>query len=110
MAHKRPNFLSLWGKYQDFRADPHPIDGVPAQCAVRMSMTLSVVGLYSKSRFKSVIPHGATVKGWAIRAEELYQYLRNTTVMGPAELVPPSAIPVLATVLRSRVATRFSTG
>ncbi len=92
MAQKRPSFKSLWGKYQPFRGDPHPIEGVSAQGAVRMSMTLAVVGLYSAGRFRSVIPEGATVQGWAIRAEELYQYLRNETVLGPAELVPPSAI------------------
>ena len=92
MAAKRPSFEMLWGKYQEFRHNPHPIEGVSAQCAVRMSMALSVVGLYSKSRFRSVVSQGATVEGWAIRAEELYQYLRNDSVLGPAERVPSSAI------------------
>src|SRR3954447_15011138 len=61
MAAKRPSYKLLWGKYEEFRSDPHPIAGVSAQCAVRMSMTLMAVGLYSASRFWSVIPKGATV-------------------------------------------------
>jgi hypothetical protein len=82
----------MYRKYQEFQSDPHPISGVSAQCAVRMSMSLSVVGLYSYRRFKSVVPKGATSQGWAIRAEELYQYLRNSSVLGAAELVAPASI------------------
>jgi hypothetical protein len=82
----------MYLKYQEFRADPHPIAGVSAQCAVRMSMSLAVVGRYSQQRFKSVVPKGATSQGWAIRAEELYQYLRNPSVLGEAELVAPASM------------------
>ncbi|MFO0911375.1 MAG: T6SS effector amidase Tae4 family protein [Pirellulales bacterium] len=88
----RPSFNSMYLKYQEFRGDPHPISGVSSQCAVRMSMSLSVVGLYSYKRFKSVVPDGATKEGWSIRAEELYQYLRHSSVLGPADLVPPSEL------------------
>ena len=92
MAQKRPNWWAMYRKYQEFQSDPHPISGVSARCAVRMSMSLAVVGLYSSQRFKSVVPKGATSKGWAIRAEELYQYLRNSSVLGEADLVGPASI------------------
>jgi hypothetical protein len=55
-------------------------------------MSLAAVSLYSRQRFLSVVTKGATREGWAIRAEELYQYLRHSSVLGPAELVPPSDV------------------
>ena len=63
----------------------HPVAGWSVQCAIRMSMTLAHVGVYDSASYRRA--GYATDQGWALRAEDLYQWLRLKSSLGAAQII-----------------------
>lgn len=88
MAYK-PDFKVMQDYYRGLEMHP---DGDYPSCAIRMSMTLAKVKVFDKAGYKksgrAVSPHG-----WALRAEELYQWMRSSSVLGAPTLLDDQNLP-----------------
>ena len=68
----------------------HPVGSWNAQCAIRLSMTLHNAGVYDSTSYQAA--GYRTDRGWALRAEELYQWLRSKSSLGTPQLITCSSL------------------
>jgi len=110
-----PRMQPMYDFYMKLKA--HPIGGDFFQCAVRASMTLRHVGVYDPRSYRAC--GYATSHGWALRAEELYQWLWRKSSLGAAQIIRctrPAQVPrrhgiiYLRNCFRRKRGARYRTG
>jgi hypothetical protein len=80
-----PSWSSVYPYYMTLPKHP---DGDFYSCAVRLSMCLHHAAVFNKDHYRRG-GNKVSRHGWAMVAEQLYQYLRHE--LGPAERIPVSS-------------------